>query len=619
MLPAHLRIGRLLASADRHPTQREEAVFEIVGHFNRAAALLTSEEEREQVAALNLVAGKRAKKAAAFASALNYLSAGSALVAGDGWQRRHDLVFELELHRAECEFLTGEIAVRRAAPRRRSHPVRQPSSSDARWPACWRIHCALQRPDRGLAECLECLRHAGLEIPMHPTESAGASGIRPDLFEARRRRHRRARRAAVADRSHVTRHPRCHRQSHADCDRPWTRTSMSLSSAQPSTSAWSVAIATARASPTSTWGIIAAWHFGDFDAGVRFGRLGYELVERKGLRGSRASSACIFSSLIMPWARHIASCRELVRTTFELANNSGDRHSAVASRGELVSQPVVAGEPLVEAEAEAEVGLEFCRRAAFRDFIDRAAIQAAFVRNLRGLTRQFGSLDDERFDERRMQTHFESQPHLEAASSGIGSRKLQARFLAGNYAAALEASIRAEALLAESIRRNQLLAPSVSGRSEFYGALATRPRVTLGLQRREAAAHRRRGRPSSASSSSGLGTVRRTSRTAPRWWPRNWRGLKGATATRRSSTSKPSVRRATTASSTTKPLPWSSPRTSTRPVASTGSRQAYLRDARSGYRQWGADGKVRQLEAQYPYLSDEHSVVRSDADHAGIG
>ena len=47
--------------------------------------------------------------------------------------------------------------------------------------------------------------------------------------------------------------------------------------------------------------------------------------------------------------------------------------------------------------------------------------------------------------------------------------------------------------------------------------------------------------------------------------------------------------------------------------------RAYLRDARDGYRQWGADGKVRQLEAQYPYLSDEHAVVRSDADGADAG
>src|SRR4029077_10248335 len=106
---AHLRIGRLLAG-QIEPARREEAVFEIVGHFNRAAALLTSEEERDQVAALNLVAGKRAKKAVAFASALTYFTAGSALLAGDGWRRRDDLVFELELLRAECEFLTGDMS-----------------------------------------------------------------------------------------------------------------------------------------------------------------------------------------------------------------------------------------------------------------------------------------------------------------------------------------------------------------------------------------------------------------------------------------------------------------------------------------------------------------------------
>jgi PAS domain S-box-containing protein len=33
--------------------------------------------------------------------------------------------------------------------------------------------------------------------------------------------------------------------------------------------------------------------------------------------------------------------------------------------------------------------------------------------------------------------------------------------------------------------------------------------------------------------------------------------------------------------------------------------KAYRRDARDGYQQWGADGKVRQLEALYPYLAEE--------------
>ena len=167
--PAHLRIGRLLAR-QVEPDQREEAVFEIVGHFNRAAALLTSEEERDQVAALNLVAGKRAKKAAAFAPALSYLTAGSALMASDGWQRRHDLVFELELHRAECEFLNGDIAS--AEQRLTMLSSRAATVVERCAVACLvaDVSWALQRLDRGLAECLECLRYAGLEIPMHPTK-----------------------------------------------------------------------------------------------------------------------------------------------------------------------------------------------------------------------------------------------------------------------------------------------------------------------------------------------------------------------------------------------------------------------------------------------------------------
>ena len=57
--PEHLRIGRL-ATTQIVPASREDAVFEIVGHFNRATALLTDPEERYEIAMLNLLAGKRA-------------------------------------------------------------------------------------------------------------------------------------------------------------------------------------------------------------------------------------------------------------------------------------------------------------------------------------------------------------------------------------------------------------------------------------------------------------------------------------------------------------------------------------------------------------------------------
>jgi predicted ATPase len=63
---AHLRIGRLLA--EHTPLEkRKEAIFEIVNQLNRGAALITSQDEREQLAELNLIAGKRAKTSSAAA------------------------------------------------------------------------------------------------------------------------------------------------------------------------------------------------------------------------------------------------------------------------------------------------------------------------------------------------------------------------------------------------------------------------------------------------------------------------------------------------------------------------------------------------------------------------
>src|SRR5262245_6349682 len=52
--------------------------------------------------------------------------------------------------------------------------------------------------------------------------------------------------------------------------------------------------------------------------------------------------------------------------------------------------------------------------------------------------------------------------------------------------------------------------------------------------------------------------------------------------------------------------------------------RAYVRDARDGYRQWGADGKVRQLETQYPHLTegyppgDPTRTVRTPVEHLDL-
>ena len=197
---AHLRIGRLLA-AHTPPEKREEAIFEIVSHLNRGAALIASRDEREQLAELNLIAGKRAKASTAYASALAYFTAGAAFLPEDAWNRRHELAFALEVVGAECEFLTGAL---REAEQRLANLSRAPQIllelADCRVLAGGSVHDSRSGQTAQSSVCLDYLRHLGIAWSAHPTEEEVRQRIRADLVAAREPLDRGTHRFAVDDR-----------------------------------------------------------------------------------------------------------------------------------------------------------------------------------------------------------------------------------------------------------------------------------------------------------------------------------------------------------------------------------------------------------------------------------
>ncbi|WP_354099035.1 AAA family ATPase [Bradyrhizobium sp. S3.2.12] len=112
---AHLRIGMLLA--EHAPAEkREEKIFEIVNQLNRGSHLITFVEDRERIAELNLIAGRRAKLSTAYESALKYLRAGRAMLAEETWERNHQLIFSIEYLTAECELLTVTVCLAAGDP-----------------------------------------------------------------------------------------------------------------------------------------------------------------------------------------------------------------------------------------------------------------------------------------------------------------------------------------------------------------------------------------------------------------------------------------------------------------------------------------------------------------------
>jgi len=104
----HLRIGRMLL-ASMTAGELAEHLFDVANQFNRGAARLIDRDEKAQVAAIYLGAGRRAKASAAYAAACAYLAGGMALLDEGDWGSRCELMFSLRLERAECEFLTGNF------------------------------------------------------------------------------------------------------------------------------------------------------------------------------------------------------------------------------------------------------------------------------------------------------------------------------------------------------------------------------------------------------------------------------------------------------------------------------------------------------------------------------
>jgi predicted ATPase len=195
------------------------------------------------------------------------------------------------------------------------------------------------------------------------------------------------------------------------------------------------------------FGMIAGPHFGNYEAGFQFGRLGYALVEQRNLRRYQARTYVTFGNFILPWTRHVRTGRDLVRRAFDLANRFGDLTFGAYSCNSLNTNLLAAGDALAETEVEAEKGLEFARQARVGLVVAIITAQIQLIRTLRGLTPAFGCFDEEKFDERRFELDLASKADLALAECWYWIRKLQAYVLAGDYVAAIDASSKARPLL----------------------------------------------------------------------------------------------------------------------------------------------------------------------------
>jgi PAS domain S-box-containing protein len=442
---AHLRIGRLLLSRTA-PEEMEGKIFEVVNQLNRGTDLTDSLEERERIAELNLIAGKRAKTSTAYASALTYFVAGRALLPEESWKQRYALIFALEFQRAEGEFLTGDFtaAEKRLWMLSRRAEDLVDSAVVARLQTD--LYTALDQSDRAVGVSIEYLRRAGVDWSPHPTNDEVRQeyeriwqqlGNRPieALIDLPPMTDPACR--ATLDVLTVVEGPAFFTDQNLRCLVVARMVNLSLEHGNSDGSCVAYV----------QLGWFVGPRFGDYQAAFRFGKLALDLVEKRGLERFRTRVSQIFGYFINPWSRHLRSSLELFRRSFTTAREAGDLKYAAYSWDRLVTFLLAAGEPLGDVQREAEHGLEFTRTTKFAYVVDIIIGQLRFIQTLRGLTPSFSSFDDAEFDEGQFEQYLEADPHLVFARCWYWIRKLQARFYAGDYAAALAAASMAEPLL----------------------------------------------------------------------------------------------------------------------------------------------------------------------------
>ncbi len=441
----HLSIGRLFVSQTASE-ETEEKIFEIVNQLNRGSALIDSLEERERVAELNLVAGKRAKGSTAYASALRYLIAGRALLAEESWEQQYALTFALEFERAECEFLTDDFGAAEERLSMLSCRAGNLVDSAAVTRLQTELYATLDKGDRAVEVGLEYLRRVGVDWSPHPTKAElqqeyeriwqqlGARPIEalvdlPPMTDTVCR--------ATLDVLTAVEEPAYFADENLQCLVIARMANLSLEHGNSDGSCVAYV----------QLGWLLGSRFGDYQAGFRFGKLGLDLMEKRGLERFRAQVSQLFGYFVNPWSRHLRTGLGLLRRSFATAQEAGDVKYAVFSCDRLVTFLLAAGDPLGDVQREAENGLEFARKAKFEYVVDIIIGQLRFIRTLRGLTPSLSSFNDAEFDEGRFEQHLEADPHLVFAACWYWIRKLQARFYAGDYASALVAASKVEPLL----------------------------------------------------------------------------------------------------------------------------------------------------------------------------
>ncbi|MGK3987086.1 AAA family ATPase [Sorangium sp. So ce136] len=599
----HLCVGRLLLEG-RSAEEREDALFDIVGHLNRGAVLMRSQAERDELAALNLRAGRRAKAASAYESAAALFAAGMALLAEARWEKQRELTYDLTFERAhaayvighfeEAERLLGEL-MKRARTRIERAAVVELAIA---------LNLTRGRGARAVEIGLSFLRDHDIDLSIHRSRARVEEEIE-GVWQALGDR-------AIEDLIHLP--PMTHPEIKAtmgvlqgvslpaffmDADLHYLvvlrMVQLSLRHGNAESSAYAYA---AFASVTGP-------RYGRYEEAYLFGKLGYDLADRSCDLTSKPLVCSLFGHQILMWKRHYRETSFYGRVGFNASIESGDLNNACLICIWAALFPLLCGEPLEDVLHEIEGRLSFVRKAGYELVHDILLCAHHMVQTLRGRPARFSMLDGSVLDGAGFEARI-PPGHLRGIRSFYYSLKAQARFVLGLPEEACAATARiivdddwktsAHVLVFESFYYRALALAALC--DEAHGA-STLPRDEL---------------------PEGLLDCERQLGIWAEGCPENFlhkHALVRAEIARLRGQEPEALRLYEHAIASARENGFVQHEAIACELASGFCRarglstpaDAYLRNARAGYFRWGAHAKVEQLDQRYPFLVERKPIA----------
>jgi PAS domain S-box-containing protein len=352
--------------------------------------------------------------------------------------------------------------------------------------------------------------------------------------------------------------------------------------------------------------------FRRYQEGFRLAKLGYDLVEKHALSAYRPKVQDAVGIAAF-WTHPIATSLDFVRASLRTALETGDLTYACYAMYHKVTLLLLRNDPLDAVWREAETARDFVQKAKFRDMEDTIVPQQRFIAMMQGRTDGLTTFNDAQFNE----AAFEEQlmgGRMPTMICWYWIMKAKARFLGGDYAEALIAVDKAKALLWSSTGHFPLIdfhyyaaltIAALNTRASAFEGARWGELLDLSAQLREwADINQPNFGDKHALASAEIARLEGRELDAMRLYE------EALTLARRYGFVQNEALAYELAA---------------RFYATRGFdafAHVYLRNARSCYLRWGADGKVQQLDAMYPHLRTDEpaptTTIAAPVEHLDL-